>query len=826
VCSLASAQTLDLTGPPRPELGGRSVVSRALESVVDARRNPPADANPNKPANEDTRERNLASLSRAALAARAVRTWDALTERVLETAVEALDPAQHELDAVVGLTMSRRRGAVVALVERFVQTSDLLADTSPVQPRSTEQHGGLAHHDATLARMALMRFVAEGERVLRTPRPVLTTLSDDDVARDATASSVVAQMATAIHALREVERWLGPLNTHERAATSNETAAVTVTAQDELRSHAKALRSTVARLNDEDIDATAKRSVLDFAAFLDVTAQVEDDRLDAGHARTLVTAAADLERALGLPGLVRTTRWVRRRDIDTSREAISGSLAAAPFGAAATQDDDFAGERSVHGAANRFSLLSRVVTVIDGVERLRRERINTDGGERATRSLLAATARMLNARDAASTGDLKTLARSTRVAERVVRLMTKRRELPELGDVDPALKPVWRVLEDEARTAEQRVLAELSDVLAADPPLIGPAGVSLVSSLADRITRLEALLRAAELARMLRAADDDAEADAGDRLWMLLQRAGDAASDPEERATMDEALAEARAFVGTYTRFEALRAGAPWLGEGGAAIAQQFPRVTPFGRAAQLDERLLARTIAARGRYMRAWANAARSDDRPRTFERRAESELALDALERVAQLLDARALIDHSRARIVLHPAIDLTDAEFEHLLQAAGSPMLNAAAQLGGGNIDRARNVLARLEREAAPLRVLAAVARDGRSRLNGTARFLTPLEAELESERRGNRHRDPYANSLRSAASLTVADELATLDMLHESEGLNERWAALAAVSRWVSERAAVARSIDPSPLNAIDAYLIEQAERALAVLAQRP
>lgn len=763
-------QTLDLSAPERPELGVRSIIERARRGLMEA-----IQARAEAEAERADAADAEATTSPGERAAEAARLWDGLALLLLERAASADDAVAGELAAVVGLTMVRGREAAG---RAFAAAEEQLSDDRDAAAGVTRG----------LRRLRVERFVVQANALRRSA----AADGELDAAWYAELGEAAEEVADLIEATDGSGGWRETGDEHEKSTSDDEVEA--------LLSEAGAF---IDKLGEWEIEAAAAERARRYVDVLEAAAS-----FDVAWREPASERARRLRQALELPSVVRTTRWAGRSDVERARAMVGDAL----------------GEGGGFGGVHeRLTLLARTAALVGGVERLRRERVDTAGGEAVSRAVLRrvsqATTRWAEATAAgdereskrsgerrAAERELADLGGALAYAERVVGLMEARRAAPELAEVDDVLRPVWRVLEEATRDAENRAFGELGSVMEQRPPTVGPAGVSLLASLRDRVERLELLAPTAERARALRRSDDAAEAAAGERLWSLLLRAGDAAGDRERLAAFDESLAEARAFVRTLRRIEALERDAAWQREDGRSVAEQFGRVTLAGPSSQVDARLRAATERTRDDWLRGWASAG-GEGGAAGAEQRTRATLRLDALERVSALLTLRHAVDTRASTTAAHPAVSLGMPEVEHALQAASLPLLTAAGALGAEDLDRALGALERAEEQAAVLRALR-VAGEEVKRLGwrGTT-----------SEERGASERAMTLADVRGLALLSavVGDAALGLDDAGGAE-LLRRWREVAAVSRWTAERAAVARSIDPTPLGEVEAYLVELAE----------
>ncbi len=527
-------------------------------------------------------------------------------------------------------------------------------------------------------------------------------------------------------------------------------------------------------------------SVSAYERLIDVAALMS--RMPGEEARA-ARLAEDLDTALEIGPLIRRTRWASRRDLLAAGRALS----AAVVRRAASGEDGLSrpSARPLNEAIERVHRVGRVAELIGLVEAVRADRMDSRGAGEVVGSLVSRMAD-LHATDAA-TDELDAVMDTL---ERVLRSMLERRDLPELRDVPRELRPVWRVLDEEARSVEVRVMRGLGRVLAQPEPMVGPEGVSLVASLSARVDRLEVLSRLPGLARSLRADGTSASIAAGNRLMRLLDEAADLSNDDDGSSAMALALDRALWFG---TQYEALFAASPAemalraaadgdrksLRAVGFAIAPGAPRSVD----ARTLNGFLARLSTDREEWLLAWGE-SRDGVAVESGVGRPGSNEPQPSGERGPGRVQRDRLAAAQRVLVTIGERIDLVEA-LDAMPEDAvagqgvwvGEDEVGAALELGAAAARRAIDAIARGDAGAAES------ALDRAAGELGVARRLATMLANEPP-------RDVTAWLSR---------------MSEEGEATSRR----AEIARWLWELESVSGSIDPGPRDAVAEYLIEVA-----------
>jgi hypothetical protein len=741
--SAAGAQTLDLTPADRPSLGPRSVL--VIETVPLGNEAVQIEAAIAQTATE-------AGLARA-LAQDARVEWRRLAA-MLGSMGERNDAA-----AVLALTAARATLDADRLFERAAEAAEAAAG-GDAERRAVERGVPVVRGDIA-ARLASAQSAERLRRFINTAA----------VARQRhRAGDTEAALETA----RRAFGFLGDLAA-ELTPEGEPRSPVLLAPPDiqRVRTLSAALRG---KIDDDTLD------------YIDVlAAMVRDIGQFPERNRLAHKRIEDMESALELDGLVRSTRWVGRRQLLHLRAAFRGAVLATEHEA-----EGAAAEPRKPGAAfERIALLAQTARVIRLVEDVRRERTNTADAGELLRELLDALAAGLSAGEPP-----ERFSETLDVLELVFEDIRERLRFVELREVDRDLRGAWRVVDERSREAERRAMTALAEVVAQRPPLVGPAGVSLVATLDERVDDQRRLLRAAELATELRDSENEAERAVGDRLRLIMRAASEASKDEMGGvAAMDDALGELRTFVAHFDGLPAEEKARALRGLSDDAFARAIQPGNPRGVPGEL-RRELARAIE---RDRAAWLEAFADIERP---ARRAPAVERLRAHKRVLDLLQSRLVLTAPGAaeRLTSLAAVELEPGELASLLRSSGAALTRAAVHASRGEATEAMRALDAASRAEAPIDAFAAAVR---------ALPALPSAGEDDDERSLADVLDELSGDATGVPRRAGVDD-------------DELTRSLARLSRWTAERAAVARSVDPDPLGEIDAYLQRESEALLDLL----
>lgn len=721
---IAHAQALDLSPAQRPSLGARSIV--LIET---------------------------APLSAAAAGLQAA-VGETDTDSIAERAALEGTIAWRQLSAALGAASINRDdvGVMALTAARTTRASDRMFDSlaslRDANPRSVR---GL------LAAMLIEdthRFVAG--------------------ARAAEQQLRAGEETTGITSARNAYMHLTRLASYHDRGTTTSPALGSTAPPDTDRLRALLIA------NREELDADTATATIRLIDLVETLAHMP------GRSAEAARYAAILEAALELDGLVRSTRWVGRRQLVHLQQAWR----AAVLRTEAASGHDTPDMRTPGAAFARLGVLADTARVIHLVEDVRRERTDTaDAGEVLRRLLDGLAVGLTSGHDPAAYRE------TLRLLELVFGDVRARLQLVDPGDVDRDLRPAWHALDEESREAERRAMTELAAVLAQNPPMVGPAGVSLVATLDERVSDQQRLVQVAELSALMRRSSDDRVAAVGEQLRRFMVRASKASKDKAGgRAAMDDALQSLQLFVDQNERLpgpEQVRRLRAMTDRMFAAAARPG---NPRGVRAGTRETLARAIERDRREWLEGWSS-------PDLSARRDSSAARLTQLGRAVERLHIRATLLHPDAsqQLAALAPIELTRDELASLLRSGGPTLSQAITAASRGEYRQAAALLDEAEREDIALDAFVAALRSGPAHTSGR-RAISGVITELAG----------------SAVAFRVRPGVDPTEVA----------ATLAVVSRWSAERAAVARSVDQRPLVEIDTHLRREAEHAVELLRPPP